>query len=148
MSSPTARSLEELRGRGFIAKVVEQTIRIPGGRTFKRDCFGFDILAAKSGEPALGVQACAGTDHAKRRLKVLLTPESKEWVAAGHRLAIWSWSKKGARGKRKLWQLREDVIQLSEFPTAAQPQPPAGAQEQPELFAEEPGGGVQDRSTG
>jgi hypothetical protein len=32
------------------------------------------------------------------------------WLGAGAFLAVWSWSKRGARGKRKLWSLREEEI--------------------------------------
>jgi hypothetical protein len=62
--SPTARSLDELRKRGYTAQVVEQTInaRRPGRPplVFKRDLYGFgDILAVKADEPgSLIVQAC------------------------------------------------------------------------------------------
>lgn len=113
-----ARTLAELRKRGWTAQVVER--RLP--RTFTTvDLFGvIDIVAIappfdKDGngwpEPGaiVGIQACAGGDHATRRAKILAEPRAQEWIDAGGRLELWSWSKRGAAGKRKLWTLRVET---------------------------------------
>lgn len=113
--SPTARSLVELRRRGYTASVVEQTIRArrPGGRplVFKRDCFGGDILAVKADElGALLVQACRTSDQADRLAKLRQTAAAGIWLAAGNRLVVWGWALRGPRGARKTWSLSETQV--------------------------------------
>lgn len=105
-----ARSLAECRKRGWTAQVVER--RLP--RTFTTvDLFGVIDIVAIAAVPGrkviLGIQACAGTDHAKRRDKILAEPRVAEWIAANGHLELWSWSKRGAAGKRKLWTLRVET---------------------------------------
>lgn len=50
------------------------------------------------------IQACAGSSHAERRAKVLNEPRLAQWIAAGGRFEIWSWSKR-ANGR---WELRAE----------------------------------------
>jgi hypothetical protein len=125
--TPTARTLAECRKRGWVAQVVEQTIP----RTFiKRDLFGIiDVialvprsclcLACKVGGACtlptvsahiVGIQATSGTNHAARREKALAESRLKAWRDAGGKFEIWSWSKAGARGKRKTWTLRTEGL--------------------------------------
>ena len=108
--SPTARSLAELRKRGWPAQVVEQTIP----RTFiKRDLFGCIDIIALTPEGILGIQATSnltGGNHSERRRKIDAEPRAQQWLAAGGKLEIWSWSKRGGRGERKLWTLRVEAV--------------------------------------
>lgn len=123
--TPTARTLAECRKRGWIAQVVEQTIP----RTFiKRDLFGvIDIIAVtqpvagiRHGDGAyivvpgqiIGIQATSGTNHAARIAKSKAEPRLSTWLQAGARFAVWSWAKRGKRGKRKPWTLREEEVTL------------------------------------
>lgn len=133
--SPTARTLEHLRARGWIAGVVEQTIP----HTFiKRDLFGFADVAAVSAPRArvLLIQACSGADMARRRDKLsgLRTTEARpldesepederqarERVAeavlaclvAGVGVEVWGWRMVGAKGTRKLWNVRRLKAEL------------------------------------
>jgi len=117
-NSPTQRTLAECRKRGLIAQVVE---RWNPHAKVRVDLFGvIDVLAivprvetihgqAIAGE-IVGLQACSGTDHAKRRAKILAEPRALAWVEAGGRLELWSWSKRGDRGKQKRWTLRVEVF--------------------------------------
>jgi hypothetical protein len=107
--SPTARSLRLLRERGAIAQTVERWN--PGARR-RVDLFGvIDIVALEPGlQGVLGIQACTTGDQSKRLAKILSEPRALAWIGSGCRLAIWGWSKKGARGKRKQWTLSETVI--------------------------------------
>lgn len=122
--SPTARTLAECKRRGWIAQVVEQTIP----RTFiKRDLFGvIDIIAVEPSRSLtggmvcdlvvpgriIGIQATSGTNHAARVAKAKAEPRTAHWLGAGGVLEIWSWSKRGGKGKRKLWVLREEAVVL------------------------------------
>lgn len=112
--SPTARSLEELRKRGYICQVVEH--RIP--KSFVTvDFIGcIDIIAFRDGE-IVGVQATSdsGGNHSARRHKILAEPRARKWLEAGGKLWLWSWAQRGAAGERKLWTLRFEPITLDDF---------------------------------
>lgn len=119
-TSPTQRTLAELRKRGWTAGVVEQFVRFPAPG-HRRDLFGvIDLIAIDPGledgdapdrRPGiLAIQACAGPSHATRRDKILAEPRARQWVEAGGRLELWSWSKRGDLGKRKLWTLRVETF--------------------------------------
>jgi hypothetical protein len=114
-TSPTARTLAECRKRGWTAQVVEQNVKIPGGRAFKRDLFGVIDIVAITPQGLLGIQTTGGKDsgvHANRLAKILAEPRARRWIEAGGRLELWSWAMRGAAGTRKLWTLRTEVITL------------------------------------
>jgi hypothetical protein len=118
--SPTARTLKWLRDHGHVADVVEkwQTFPGAGGRNIRirRDLFGFaDILALQIEPESLGdvllIQATAGNGgaHAARRTKIeALEVAQKIRESRTAWIEVWSWAKRGARGKRKLWTLRRE----------------------------------------
>lgn len=113
-TSPTQRTLAELRKRGITAQVVERFNRFPppGKRV---DLFGvIDLVAIVppvpgAGGSIAGIQACVGASHAARRDKILAEPRARQWVEAGGRLELWSWSLRGAAGKAKRWTLRVET---------------------------------------
>ena len=120
--SPTQRALAECKRRGWTAQVVEKWN--PHARV-RQDLFGvIDLvaivppaIAPAIGVPCsvssgciVGIQACAGSSHAARMTKVRAEPRAAEWVNAGARLLVWSFAKRGARGKRKTWTLREEAL--------------------------------------
>lgn len=106
--TPTARTLKELKELGFEADSVE---RWYGGK--HHDLLGcLDIVACREGIGILGIQTTTGSNHAARRKKMLAEPRLRAWFAAGGRAEIWSWSKRGGRDERKLWQLRREEIKV------------------------------------
>ena len=117
--SPTQRTLAELRKRGWPAQVVEQTVP----RTFiKRDLFGcIDIIAVVPTIEVggfvvqhcriLGIQVTSGSNHSARVTKALKEPRMRAWCEAGGQFEVWSWAKRGPRGKRKAWMLRTEGVQ-------------------------------------
>ena len=105
--SPTQRSLAHLKQLGYTAKVVEKWNPFA---KIRQDLFGGDLLALKSGEPVLVVQATTGSNHASRRTKLEADGYIDLWKGAGAALEIWSWAKQGARGKRKTWTLRREAV--------------------------------------
>lgn len=119
MSSPTIRSKAEIARRGGTCGVVEKWVTVPthpaGG--VRIDFLGcIDLLAVfPPAQGILGVQACAGSSHAARRTKALEEPRLAAWLEAGGRFEVWSWAKRGARGKRKLWTLRAEPITLEDI---------------------------------
>jgi hypothetical protein len=127
MTSPTQRSLEHARARGWSAGVVERWLEAPG---IRKDLWGcIDLIVLDDQPRPILVQACAGSSHAARAAKARLTISGAEaktttekdnaralqkWLMRGDRIEVWSWSKRGARGKRKLWELRRENINLFE----------------------------------
>ena len=104
--TPTARSLKHHRALGHVAEVVEKTIRLPGGRVFKRDLWGFGDVLIMDGLPgSLIVQCCVTGDQSKRLAKIQAEPHSQRWLSAGNRVVVEGWAKRGPRGKRKVWTL-------------------------------------------
>jgi hypothetical protein len=112
-TSPTQRTLALLRKDGWTAAIVEKW----NPHAFiRQDLYGFiDIVAIRESGGILGIQACAGASHATRRTKILAEPRAKLWLQAGGLIDICSWSKKGARGKRKLWDARVEHLTLADF---------------------------------
>lgn len=101
MKGPTQRTLALMRKLGWNCAVVEKWI--PQTRR-RLDMFGaIDIVAIRPGETA-GIQ-CTSQSNASARIKKLQAePNMKDWLAAGNRLMVIGWAKKGPRGKRKTWQ--------------------------------------------
>lgn len=109
----TAKTLAELRKRGWSAQVVERWM--PHTHV-KVDLFGvIDIIAISAPEPLtdhpddagltrsriVGIQVTGGRHNdgnlAKHRTKILAEPRAKEWVAAGGSLELWGWRMVGNR---------------------------------------------------
>jgi hypothetical protein len=109
-TSPTQRTLVELRRIGYQAAVTE---RWNPHAKIRQDLFGcIDILACMPGIGILGVQACAGPSHAARRAKMIEEPRLRVWIESGGRAEVWSWALRGKQGRRKLYTLRREEITL------------------------------------
>lgn len=110
--TPTARTLEALRADGYLTQVVERWVP----QAMKRiDLFGCIDLVSIQGVATVGIQACAGASHSERVKKAKAEPRLVQWLSAdGNKFEVWSWKKKGARGKRKLWEVRIEQLVLSE----------------------------------
>jgi hypothetical protein len=117
-TNATQRSLKSLRENGWTAHIVEKFLPARGTMKFPRriDAFNFgDILVfrepiyALPGAIAL-VQCCPSASHAEHKAKILAIPEFYGWKKAGGRVFLQSWAKKGPRGARKTWQLREEEL--------------------------------------
>ena len=105
--SPTQRTLAECRKRGWTAQVVERWN--PHAR-IRQDLFGCIDIVALTDTGILGIQACAGASHAARMAKCRAEPRMWEWFYSGGHFEVWSWAKRGARGKRKVWTLRTEGV--------------------------------------
>lgn len=107
--SPTQRALAVLKEVGATVAIVEKFVRFPppGHRV---DLFGFiDILAIRDGK-TLGIQVTTDAHVAERVLKIRASPHLPILLAAGWQISVWGFSKKGPRGKRKTWTLREVIV--------------------------------------
>lgn len=115
MSSPTQRTLAELRKRGYTAAITEHFN--PHARV-RQDLFGFiDILAVHPKGELLAIQTCSGEggDPAARVTKILALPVAR-LLACHCSIEVWSWARRGARGKRKLWTLKEESLTVRLLP--------------------------------
>lgn len=125
-ASPTQRSLAHLRKQGYTCAVVEKWN--PHAH-IRQDLFGcIDIVALSvirldqgTVGDILGIQATSATNLAARRTKSLAEPRLRTWLEAGGSFWLHAWSKKGARGKRKLWTLTEEEIALADLPALDHP---------------------------
>jgi hypothetical protein len=105
--TPSARSTKYLRALGFIVARVEQRLPIPG-KFVTRDAFNFgDLLVAKPNYGVALVQVTSRSNMNARERKAREIPELKVWLDSGGKFLLHGWGKKGPRGKRKKWAMRE-----------------------------------------
>lgn len=106
--SPTQRTLAECRKRGWTAQVVE---RFNSYTKRRIDLFGVIDLVVITPGGILGIQTTSGSggNHSARMLKARTEPRLRLWLEAGGKFEVWSWAKRGARGKRKTWTLRTEA---------------------------------------
>lgn len=66
----------------------------------------------------IGIQATSGSNHASRVNKAFAEPRLQQWLAAGGRFQVWSWSKR-MHGKQARWELRDEetVLRKKELTT-------------------------------
>ena len=123
--SPTQRALKQLRDLGFTCGIVEKWNMHTKQR---QDLFGcIDLICVRDGVGIVGVQATSGTNHSARREKSIAEPRLREGLEAGGRFEIVSFSKRGERGKRKLWTMRREELVLQDgaiVPRVSSPLPP------------------------
>ena len=101
MTSPTQRTLKWFRDHGWLCCVVEKWVPYAKIRV---DAMGFgDLLICKAGEGIALVQATSGANLAAREAKVRANENAWKWLEAGGLIFVVGWSKRGPRGKRKLW---------------------------------------------
>lgn len=111
MRSPTSRTLNFFRKLNAPAIVVEKWIPIPKhpGGGIRRDAWGADVLVLH-GAKLMAIQSTSGSNHSARVTKSLANPDILNWLHGGAGFYVYSFSKKGPRGKRKTWQLRETQL--------------------------------------
>lgn len=125
------RSREELKKQGYQTWIVEK----PFNQWTKRreDLFNFaDLLGIREDIQGVTAVQATGEDVSSHIRKLLEggtdakgveyppNPYLKTWLKGGNRLFIWAWRKRGAQGKRKLWELREVEFILKDGQVIAQ----------------------------
>ena len=122
MNSPTTRTIAKMKDEGYIIGVVERFIKA-GRFGIRKDLFGFiDLIGCKPSQVgAVGIQTTSGSNFSSHIHKILDNDEvlqnARTWVKAGNRILLHGWSKKGPRGKRKLWTCREQELTLETLHT-------------------------------
>jgi hypothetical protein len=106
-SAPTQRTRAECKRLGYQSAIVE---RWNPHAKVRQDLFQFiDVLALGDGQ-TFAIQTCSGEGGAPaaRRAKIEALPTLAEVIRSGWSVEVWSWAKRGARGKRKLWTLKRE----------------------------------------
>lgn len=107
--TPTQLSIKKLKEDGFFCQVVE---RWNPFAHIRQDLFGaIDILGTGPGQAGcIGVQATTTGNINARFNKALALPAIRAFVTAGNKFVVWGWAKRGPRGKRKVWELKEVLL--------------------------------------
>lgn len=85
-SSPAQKALKWIRDQGYTADVAEYWNHFARRR---KDLFGFiDIVAAKAGEPLIGIQATSRTNISARVRKIRSIEAHSLWLSSGCRLLV------------------------------------------------------------
>ena len=113
-SKPTQRSLEYLRKERYTVAIVEKYNSFTHTRN---DLFGWiDICAIHPDHVGvLGIQTTSTSNLSGRIKKATALDSFKIWLQAGNRAKFMGWAKRGAKGKRKLWTLKEQEITLKDL---------------------------------
>ncbi len=110
MSSPTQRSLKELRRLGFTAAVVEKWNM---HAKIRQDLFGFiDIIAMGFWPGFIAIQSTTTGNQSKRIAKIKAEPRALTWLQSGGRIFVHGWLKSKKNGR---WKLTETEIELKDF---------------------------------
>lgn len=108
MSSPTQRSLKLLRDEGWLVQIVEKYNQFARVR---QDLFGFADLLCLKADTIMAVQTTSGSNVSARLEKIRQCQAATLWLECPTRkIVVHGWSKKGPRGKRKLWQCRKEEV--------------------------------------
>ena len=112
--TPTQLSLKKLKEEGFHAQVVEKWNAFARIRI---DLFGaIDILGVKVGRNGCtGIQATSTGNINARVTKSLGIPAIRDFILSGNKFVVWGWAKRGERGKRKIWTLKERELTADDF---------------------------------
>lgn len=113
MSSPTQRTIKELKKQGYTTAIVEKWNAFA---KIRQDMFGFiDIVAIKPNKHGvLGVQCTSMGNGSARKTKALQNENLTVWCASGNVFEVWEWGKQGPRGEAKKWVLK--VTQVKKLP--------------------------------
>lgn len=114
-TTPTQRSLALLRRRGLVCAVVEKW---NSHMRIRQDLWGWvDVLALdpETGD-LLAVQTTSSSNVAARIDKIQAWPHLAAFLLR-HRAVVHGWSKRGDRGKRKLWACREVEVSAPRLPS-------------------------------
>jgi hypothetical protein len=114
--SPTQRTQKKLRELGYQVQNCERKMPCTPagyrGRLVTQDLWQIVDTWALGVDHDLLVQSTSGSNH-NDRVKKALANEHLPLLLMRHDFEVWSWAKRGARGKRKLWTLRRTMIAVN-----------------------------------
>ncbi len=122
-TSPTQRTIRELRNRGQVCAIVEKFNAHAEPHGVRQDLFGIiDVIALDPQRGVVGVQSC-GSDFAAHMRKMTQdkAQECIDWLSTpGTALELWGWRKIKMKrgGKAMRWQPRVHIFTLEEIHNA------------------------------
>jgi len=106
--TPTQRSIAHMKARGYTVAIVEKWNQFA---RIRQDLFGFgDLLCIQEHCPPVMVQTTSSGVSARLK-KIADEPRHITWMKAGCKIEVHGWTKKGAKGKRKTYQIR--IVEVS-----------------------------------
>jgi hypothetical protein len=119
-TTPTQRTIRELRNQGRVCGIVERWNAYVGPHGIRQDLFGIiDVIALDPERGVVGVQSCGQAFAAhERKLLEERAQECIDWLSTpGTVLELWGWRKvKLARGGKALrWKPRIREFTLADF---------------------------------
>ena len=119
MATPTSRTLQLLKGQGYIVDVCERWMRAPShpGGGVRKDLFGFLDLVAIQG-CIVGIQCTSYAGRKPHKDKIEAIPAAQEWMNAGAMLVLVTWKKErkrkadGTKGAAMIWTARAESASL------------------------------------
>ena len=126
MTTPTQRTLRELRQQGRRCAIVEKWNQHVGPCGVRQDLFGIlDIVSLDPERGVVGVQSCGNSFSAHfKKLTEDRADECIDWLRTpGTVLELWAWRKVKLKrgGKAMRWQARVREITLEDFNIATFP---------------------------
>jgi hypothetical protein len=112
--TPTSRTIKLLKSEGKTIAIAEYWNSFTRQR---KDLFGFIDIVALGDNKTWGIQ-CTSTGNISARIKKITTvcrESALAWLKAGNAIEVIGWSKKGSKGKRKLWQSTRRDITVIDF---------------------------------
>lgn len=112
MASPASRSIAYLKSKGYHVHKTEYWNSFARKRI---DFGGFaDAIAYSDFERGCLAINFTTTGNISGHIKKYETNDNlKAWFRAGNRFVIHGWAKRGPRGKRKIWTLKEVFLPVS-----------------------------------
>ena len=128
--SPTSRSLNYAKEKGWIASVCERYCSYTRRRF---DLFGvFYLVVLDDQWGCIGVQTTSGSNVSSRIHKMEASPDCSRWLASGLRAEVWGWRqiaayrKDGSRAAVDRWAIRIVRLTPPQVIVAAFERDPAG----------------------
>lgn len=115
-TSPTQRTLQALRKKGYTCAITEKWN--PHAH-IRQDLFQILDLLCLAKDEILGIQCTTYAHHADHKTKIINHENTRIWLNAGGKLEIWSW-KKTMKGKRVAYESRVEEITLDDLPIKKQ----------------------------
>jgi hypothetical protein len=115
-TSPTQRTIRELRNNGRKCAIVEKWNPHVGPCGIRQDLFGIiDVIALDPEQGVVGIQCCAGSGFSAHLKKITedRAQDTLDWLQTpGAHLELWAWRKvkKSRGGKAMVWRPRIQII--------------------------------------
>jgi hypothetical protein len=106
------RSKKLLQDQGFKVAIVEHWNMYAHVR---QDLYGLaDLVAVRGDRSGTTYVQCCGEDVHSHIEKMVMNTVLPEILKAGNPVFLWAWRKRGERGKRKLWHMKEYELVLKD----------------------------------